>query len=174
MINLIAALDEDGLIGQGAGMPWNLPEDLQHFRRTTMDHTVILGRKTWEGFAGRSVLDGRVNFVVTRQPALWAERVAASDPEGPHFVDTIELAVRTAKRRFPEFVEEVFICGGRELYELALRRGLVERMILSHVKGRHIGDVRFPPFGDHWQGKTLAEYDGFTVVEYLPTKSSPS
>lgn len=168
MITLIAALDEDGVIGEGDHMPWHLPEDLKHFRRTTMGQTVLMGRKTWEGFAGRRVLDGRVNFVITRQPARWAGQVEAKDPEGPHFADTLELAMRTARRWFPEYVEEFFICGGREIYELALRRGLVERMVLSHVHGRHIGDVRFPPIGENWRKTILAEYEGFTVVEYLP------
>jgi dihydrofolate reductase len=170
MITLIAAMDEDRLVGRGNELPWRLPEEMEHFRRTTLGSAVVLGRVTWESMTEKHpFLDGRVNFVVTRSPAHWREKLADAgfDPTfGPHFVDTIELAITRAKREFPEYVENVFLLGGRQLYELALRRNLVERMVISHVKGRHIGDVYFPPIGPEWTGKTVSKHKTFDVVEY--------
>lgn len=170
MLTLIAAMDEDRLIGRGRELPWNLPEEKEHFRRTTMGGVVIIGRVTWESLAGRQpYLEGRINFVVTRRPAEWRKKVAAAgfDPTfGPHFVDTIELALSRADREFPEYVENTFLAGGRQLYELALRRNLVDRLLLSHVKGKHIGDVFFPPFGPEWVGRTIHSEPTFDVVEY--------
>jgi dihydrofolate reductase len=167
MITLIAAMDDDHLIGRGETMPWHEPEDLKHFRRTTMGHTVIMGRHTWEGFADGQVLDGRVTFVVTRKPADWAEKVPPADPQGPHFVDTIELAIRRARREFPEYVEEFFIAGGRQIYELALRRNLIDRMLISHIHGPHMGDVYFPQIPEEWIGRSVQQYKTFEILEYV-------
>lgn len=172
MNTLIVAMDEDHLIGRGLEIPWRLPEDMKLFRQRTMGQTLIMGRTTWQTlpkFDERPYLDGRVNFVVTRKPADWQARVAANvaNPEGPHFVDTIELAISRARREFPEFVQEIFILGGRQIYELALRRNLVDRMIISHVHGKHIGDVRFPEFSGEWIGRDLEQFDDFHVVEYV-------
>lgn len=167
-------MDEDGLIGRGNELPWHLPEELDHFRRTTLGGAVIFGRATWESMTDKPPrLDGRVNFVVTRKPADWQAKLANAgfDPTfGPHFVDTIELAITRAKREFPEYVENVFLLGGRQIYELALRRNLIERMLISHVKGKHIGDVYFPPIGPEWTPRTVSRYKTFDVVEY--TKES--
>jgi len=166
-------MDEDGLIGRGAELPWRLPEELKHFRRTTLGSAVILGRATWESMTDAPpYLDERINFVVTRKPADWQAKMAEAgfDPTfGPHFVDTIELAVTRAKREFPEYVENIFLLGGRQLYELALRRNLVERMLISHVKGKHIGDVYFPPIGPEWTRKTISKNKTFDVAEYTKT-----
>ncbi len=166
-------MDEDRLIGRGNDLPWRLPEEMEHFRATTMGSVVILGRATWESMTGDlPYLDGRINFVVTRKPAYWQAKVAAAgfDPTfGPHFVDTIELAAIRAKREFPEYVEHIFLAGGRQLYELALRRNLIETMLISHVKGKHIGDVYFPPITPEWTAKTVSTHNTFDVVEY--TKS---
>jgi len=170
MITLIAAMDEDRLIGRGSELPWHLPKELEHFRRTTLGGVVIFGRATWESMTDTPpFLDGRVNFVVTHKPAHWQAKVAEAgfDPTfGPHFVDTIELAVTRARREFPEYVENIFLLGGRQLYELALRRNLVGRMIISHVKGKHIGNVYFPPISPEWTGKTVSTGKTFDVVEY--------
>ena len=175
MLSLIAAMDEEGLIGQGDSLPWDLSEEVRHFRKTTMGHTVIMGRVTWElltkAGSGKPYLDGRVNFVVTRSQAEWqleiSEEKGFDKTFGPHFVDTVELGVTRAMREFPEFVEEIFILGGREIYELVLRRNLIGRMIISHVQGKHMGDVYFPPFGDEWVGRSLKTAKKFEVIEYV-------
>ncbi|MBN1555851.1 MAG: dihydrofolate reductase [Phycisphaerae bacterium] len=170
MITIIAAMDEDRLIGRGKELPWRLPEEMKHFQRTTSGSAVIFGRVTWESMTTtRPFLDGRINFVVTRRPSQWRGKVAESgfDPTfGPHFVDTIELAITRARREFPEYVETIYLAGGRQLYELALRRNLVDRMIISHVKGKHIGDVYFPPIGPEWTPRTLFESDTFDIIDY--------
>jgi dihydrofolate reductase len=177
MITLIAALDEDRIIGRDGTLPWHVPGDLKFFRRTTTGHVVIMGRTTWQHLAEAGYntagpyLDKRVNFVITRDPAGQAAALDAPPHEtfGPHFVDTIELALSTAKRRFPEYATEFFLCGGRQIYELALRRGLPDRMLLTHIEGKHIGDTTFPPFDESaWTGRQIERGEGFGVVEYTP------
>ncbi len=172
MITLIAAMDEIRVIGLGDELPWQLPGDLKHFRRVTMGHVVIMGRKTWQSiakrFPGRPYLDGRVNYVVTREPGRWKAEVglACDEVAGPHFVETLELAVSTARRLFPDFPEEYFLIGGRDMYDIALRRNLPGRMIISHVHGKHDGDVLFPKFGPVWKVGPAEKHEGFDVVEY--------
>ena len=68
MISLIAAMDENRVIGSNNEMPWHLPEDLKYFKRVTMGHPVIMGRKTFESI-GRA-LPGRENIVVSRQTII--------------------------------------------------------------------------------------------------------
>jgi dihydrofolate reductase len=173
MNTLIVAMDDDRLIGRGDELPWHLPEDLKAFRTRTLGRTVIMGRATWQSlptYPDRPYLDGRVNMVITRAADRYnkdlADAGARVDPEGPWFVPTIELAISTARRRFPEFVEEFIIMGGRQIYELALRRDLVDRMIITHVHGKHIGDVYFPEIPPAWTESDRQPHEGFDVVTY--------
>jgi len=135
MISLIAALSRNRVIGANGGLPWHLPEDSRHFRRTTMGKPVILGRKTFESMDGP--LDGRENIVVTQQPGYRAPdcRVAAS----------LKQALELAKDR-----DEVMICGGEAIYREALP--LADRMYLTFVDGDFAGDTHFPEYDPReWQ-----------------------
>ncbi|MCD4825371.1 MAG: dihydrofolate reductase [Phycisphaerae bacterium] len=170
MNTLLVAMDEEHLIGRGDELPWKLPEDLRLFRKRTMGNTLIMGRKTWQSLPGdKPYLDGRINFVITYEPDRWREELGDKihPTFGPHFADTIELAISTAHRQFPEFVSEFFIVGGRRIYELAMRRNLVDRMFITHVKGKHIGDVYFPDIGDEWVGRSEHQTDDFEIMEYV-------
>src|SRR5512139_2173655 len=69
-VYLVAALASNGVIGAQGKLPWHLPEDLQHFKKLTLGHPVIMGRRTWESL-GRP-LPGRENIVVTRRPGYEA------------------------------------------------------------------------------------------------------
>lgn len=166
MITLLVAMDEDRLIGDDNELPWRLPEDLKLFRQRTMGNTIIMGRKTWESLP-KERLDGRVNIVITRDPEKYKAAVEDFDPvEGPHFISTVELALSTANREFPEYVEDIFIIGGEQLYDLVLRKNMVEKMIISHVHGKHMGDKYFPQFGPVWKVSPAEAHEGFDVVEY--------
>ncbi len=129
MLSLIAALSRNRVIGANGGLPWRLPEDSRHFRRTTMGKPVILGRKTFESMKGP--LDGRENIVVTRQPDYRAPgcRVAAS----------LGQALELVKDR-----DEVMVCGGEAIYREALP--LADRMYLTLVDGEFPGDTHFPEY----------------------------
>lgn len=171
MVTLIVAMDEERLIGRGDQLPWRLPGELKLFRDVTMGNTLIMGRKTWLTLPGhdeRPRLDGRVNFVVTRRPSEWAKQVGGKQHpvEGPHFVDTIELAFSQGRRNFPEFAGKFFIMGGRQIYELALRRNLVDRLRITHVPGKHIGDVYLPPIGPEWTPTAEQNHEHFRIVDY--------
>ncbi|PWK16445.1 dihydrofolate reductase [Tumebacillus permanentifrigoris] len=123
MISMIVAMDENRVIGLDNDMPWkrNLPADLQHFKRTTMGHTVVMGRKTFESI-GRP-LPGRRNVVLTRQTDWHAAGVDVI-----HSLDEID--------------DEVMIIGGAELFREMLSRA--ERLYITVIHHRFDGDTFFP------------------------------
>src|SRR5712691_13212786 len=79
-IYLIAAVAANGVIGVNGKLPWHLPEDLQHFKKLTLGHPVIMGRRTWESLG--SALPGRENIVVTRTPGYDAPGAAVASSLG--------------------------------------------------------------------------------------------
>jgi dihydrofolate reductase len=127
-LNLIVARARNGVIGRGGAMPWHLPEDLAHFKRTTLGHCVVMGRKTWDAI-GRP-LPGRRNIVVTRN-ASWS----APGAEAAGSLDeAVDRCGSTA----------VFVIGGGELYAEALRRP-VAHLYLTHIDADFDGDATFAP-----------------------------
>ena len=126
---LIAAVAENGAIGKDNQLLWHLPADLQHFKRLTTGHTVVMGRKTFESIG--KPLPNRTNVVVTRQPDYRAE--------GCKVVHSLEEAINEQQSTMHE---QLFIIGGAELYEQALP--LADKLYLTEVKASPDGDVFFP------------------------------
>ena len=130
VISLIAAMALNRVIGNRGHVPWKIPGELRKFRSITIGHTVVMGRKTHESI-GHS-LPQRTNIVLTRQMNYRAPGcVIAKD-----LLSAIEVC--------PEDEREVFICGGRELYEEALP--IADRIYLSVINKEICGDVFFPEF----------------------------
>ena len=130
-ISIIAAVAENGVIGLGGKLPWHLSEDLRRFKRLTMGHTIVMGRRTWQSI-GRP-LPGRRMVVVSRQPEY---RV---DVEGVDVAASLDDALRIAETAGDD---EVFIIGGAEIYRLALPRA--DRLYLTCVMAEIEGDTYFP------------------------------
>jgi dihydrofolate reductase len=130
-ISIIAAVAEGGVIGQEGGLPWQLPADLRHFRRLTMGHHLILGRRTWES-VGRA-LPGRRILVVSRRDLEL--------PAGVGRAPSLETALATARASGEE---EVFIGGGAEIYRQALP--LTDRLYFTRINAQFPGDTFFPAY----------------------------
>lgn len=125
-LTLIAAVGRHGVIGDGRGMPWHLPQDLRFFKDTTMGGVLVMGRGTWDSI-GRA-LPGRRTIVVTRQRGWSAPgaEVAHSLPEA--------LAVAGDG--------EVFIAGGGQIYAQTIEHA--HRLVLTEVDLEVAGQTRFP------------------------------
>lgn len=133
-IALIAAVAQNGVIGAGAGMPWRLPSDFAHFKRTTRGKPLIMGRKTYESI-GKPLPD-RVNIVVTRE--------AGYQPEGVIVITDLEAALDHAQEiALADKASEIIIGGGGEIYAATMERA--ERLYITHVDLEPIGDTLFPP-----------------------------
>jgi dihydrofolate reductase len=130
MISIIAAYNNNKVIGKDGKIPWSCPEDMKRFRDLTMGCPVIMGRKTWESI-GRA-LPGRTNIVVSKGGGLY--------PAGVEVAPSFKSAVIGVKETY--FCEEVFIIGGEEIYRQAL--SLADKMYLSHIDDNSDGDTFFP------------------------------
>ncbi len=142
-VSLIVAMAAHGVIGREGGLPWHLPADLARFKRLTMGHHLIVGRRTWQSI-GRP-LPGRKMIVVTRDPAFTAEGAQRADsPEA-----ALELA-RVARE------EETFVAGGAELYRVLLPRA--DRIYLTEIEAEVEGDVHFPQWvREEWRRVAVEE-----------------
>lgn len=129
---MVLAAGENGVIGRGDALPWDLPDDLQHFKRTTMGRPVLMGRKTFES-VGRP-LPGRTNIVLTRDPQWRAPGVDV-------FQDLNEALARAEQQAVLDGADAVCVIGGAEIYRLCL--ACVDQVVLTLVHGDVDGDVRF-------------------------------
>jgi dihydrofolate reductase len=130
-VSILVAVAENGVIGRGGTLPWRLSDDLRRFKRLTMGHTIIMGRKTWESI-GRP-LPGRKMIVVSRQANY---RI---DAGGVEVAASLDEALRRAEEAGDE---EAFIIGGAELYWEAIPRA--ERLYLTEVHANVAGDTHLP------------------------------
>lgn len=128
-LSLIAAMDENQLIGSNNGLPWQLPADLAFFKRTTMGKPVLMGRKTFESI-GRP-LPGRRNIIITRDSAYEAP--------GCEIVHDINAAMELTAD-----CEETMLIGGASLYEQTIE--LANVLYITRIAHAFQGDTWFPQF----------------------------
>lgn len=152
MITLIAAIDDNRLIGHDDKLPWHIPADFKHFKETTLGHPIVMGRKTYDSLPKRP-LPGRTNLVVTRAPSI----------EGVRAFSTIQEALDEGLRESPE----VFVIGGQSIYEQTILTA--DRLLITHVDGSFEGNYWFPIIDPaRWEeSRTLQKGDGFSIREYL-------
>lgn len=134
-ITLVVAYTRNRVIGRGNKMPWHLPGDLAHFKRTTLGRPILMGRKTWESI-GRP-LPGRQNIVITRNPAYEAT--------GATVVDSLDAALAAAGA-----ADEIFVIGGAQIFNDALP--LASRLVATEIDADIEGDTWFAPLPEgEWQ-----------------------
>ncbi len=136
------------MIGRQDKLVWPIPDDLKRFKRLTMGHPVIMGRKTFESILQSlgHPLPGRTNIVVTRGTTY--------SPEDAVVVHSLEEAIQKAGDIDQE---EIFIGGGAQIYEQALP--LTDRLYITLIDDEKPGDAYFPPY-QHLFTKKLAEESG--------------
>ena len=129
IISLIAAMDQNRLIGKGNCLPWRLPADMRHFRKLTLGKPVVMGRRTFESIG--KPLAKRTNIVLTRDPHF--------SVGGCIVARSVDEALREA-----DGCEEVMIIGGYSVYKQFL--DCAERFYLTQIHECFEGDVYFPAF----------------------------
>jgi dihydrofolate reductase len=155
-VTLIAAVARNGVIGADGGIPWHLPEDFAHFKATTLGHTLVMGRATYESI-GRP-LPGRTTIVVTRDPEWYAEGVLVAH--------SLEEALALAGDA------EVFVAGGATIYEQAMPYADV--LLISEVDLGPEGDTFFPTIDPApWSEVGREEHEGFAVVRHERSPGHP-
>lgn len=157
-VTLIVARARNGVIGRDGTLPWRLPEDLAFFKRTTMGHPIVMGRRTWESI-GRP-LPGRRNIVVSRQAGFVAS--------GAEVAADLDAALSLCAG-----ATDVFVIGGAQLYHYALPRA--DRLIITEIDADFEGDTHWPaPDPAHWReatrerlAPTAQRHFGIDFVTYL-------
>ncbi|NCU17240.1 dihydrofolate reductase [Pallidibacillus pasinlerensis] len=129
MISFIVATSENGIIGKDNQIPWHLPDDLKRFKKITMGHPIVMGRKTFESI-GRP-LPGRENIVLTKNKNIELEGCTVFHSEK----ELIDYCTRKKD-------EEVFIIGGAYLFKMFLP--YVDRLYLTKIYEQFEGDVFLP------------------------------
>lgn len=116
----VVAMDVNGCIGKDGKLPWHYKEDLQYFRKLTLDSTVIMGRKTWDSLPKRP-LDKRNNIIITRNP-----------PNTHSFSDTVFVNENSLKNVLFKLKEPHYVIGGEQIYNLLWYQ--ITEFIVTHVK----------------------------------------
>ena len=151
-LNLIFAQARRGVIGLNNSLPWHLPEDLAHFKATTLGQPVIMGRKTWASLPPKfRPLPGRTNIVVTRQ-ADW-------QAAGALVAHSMAQAVALCHAE-----EEVWVIGGAEVYAQALP--LAQRAVITEIDADFDGDAFAPTMDASWQETTRASHTAANGLAY--------
>ena len=151
-LHLIYARSRNGVIGRDNALPWHLPEDLAHFKRTTMGSSVLMGRRTWESIPRKfRPLPGRLNLVLTRQDD-WQDNGAVP-------VSSIEAAIAQCA------IETVlWVIGGAEVYALA--EPLASQAVVTEIDADFDGDAMALALGAQWQERTRLSQVSSTGLRY--------
>ena len=146
---LIAALGTDRVIGSAAGMPWDVPEEYQHFLELVAGQTVLMGRKSWEIF-GADLTTTR-NLVLTRRTTAIP---------GAQTVSSIGAAIESSRRS-----TTLFCAGGASVYAQAIP--FATALYLSQIKGDFDGDSYFPAIETaSWRVESCEDHARFEFVVY--------
>lgn len=152
---IVAAVSDNGVIGNNGQLPWRLPEDLKRFRRLTDGHVVLMGRKTYESIVKRlgQPLPNRTNVVITRQPDYPC-------PPGVKSFGSPEAALQALKNE-----PTVYVIGGSEIYQQLFNR--VGLLHITHVHQTVQGDSFFATIDPKiWEPAETEEGQGWTYIRY--------
>lgn len=150
MKTLVVAWDKNKLIGAKGKLPWHISDDLKFFKKLTTNGVILMGRATWESI-GCKPLPKRKHMIITKEVQPPEENV--------YFFQSVEVALS----KFPQ----IFIVGGRQIYDYVLKNNLVDKMIVSKMDGEYEGDTHFPDFDEsQWEVKSIEKYKQFEVFEY--------
>lgn len=153
MVTAIAAVSENWGIGKDNDLLFNIPEDKKFFRRTTLNHTVIMGRKTLQSLPNGKPFKDRENIVMSRDKSFFCE--------GARVCGSIEEVLNTIDNN-----EEVFVAGGGEIYNAMLP--YCQKAIITKVYAVPEADVFFPNLDDDesWELSEVSEEQDFEGLKY--------
>ena len=152
----VVAMASNRVIGRDGQLPWQLPEDLKLFKKITLGHPILMGRKTYESI-GRP-LPKRRNIVISR---TW---------EAPEGID-VEVIKSPDQLNSLGFEGQVFLIGGAQVYAALLP--LCDEVLLSYVYEPHEGDTVFPAFEDQFELSAVVEkFEAFELRRYLRRASA--
>ena len=163
-INLIWAQAHHRVIGHQGQMPWHLPEDLAHFKRTTLGFPVIMGRKTWDSLPPKfRPLPGRVNVVISSDAATREKLSQIGCKPSQNLREALSICEQLK-------APEVWVIGGAQIYAQALP--LAHKVVITEIDSEFPGDAFAPPLDKTWsetERRLIAASNGMKLafVTYL-------
>ncbi len=164
-IIIIAALAESNrVIAKNGELPWEIPEDSQRFESLTLNHTMIVGRNTWEKDLKNSPTKNHKLVVISSEPEkVEGELESVERPEEVMVFSSLQEALERVKES-----EKIFIAGGASIYAQALE--LADTLELTLVEGNFDGDTFFPEYqhliGSQFELVAKEEHPGFRFETY--------
>ena len=153
MITCVVAMDEQGGIGLNGSLPWHIKEDLIHFKNMTLQHTILMGKKTYLSIG--KALPKRRNLVVTHHPEL------LKDEKNVEVVEDLEAYFK----QNVDTEEMIYVIGGANVYAQALP--YAKFLAISHIKGIFLCDTFFPHFDDNqYTIIKIEEFEAFVFKLY--------
>lgn len=150
MLRIIVAHDKNQLIGNGMLIPWHIKEDFQHYKNTTMGHTLIMGTTTFTSIG--KPLPGRKTIILS------------FDDKFPSQGCEICTDYKELVNRYEKSEEIVYVCGGASVYKLFLP--YCDELIISEIKGDYEGNVYFPPYKDKFVPYKTDKRELFDIIYY--------
>lgn len=150
-ISIICALSQNHGIGINNTLPWNIPEDLSFFKKKTLNHPIIMGRKTFESIG--KALPKRDNIIITRNTSYTAEKC--------HIVHTIEDAIKYAQGLN---TNEIFIIGGAQIYKEAMK--YATHLYLTIVHQTFQADTFFPDYSKFTEIQRTTQNNGQYTFDF--------
>lgn len=155
-LGIIVATSENGVIGNKGKMPWYIPEDLKHFRELTLNHPIIMGRKTYESIG--KPLPKRDNIILSRNNLEYDKTKIA------HSIDEVFAYLHKEENPSIDY-KKVYVIGGQEIYEQFLP--LVNFIELTKIHEFYDGDSYFKFNEKEWKEKNRTAMDGFDFISYI-------
>lgn len=158
-IIIIAAVAENGVIGNDNKIPWHSSEDFRHFKRTTIGFPLVMGRKTFESIG--KPLPGRETFIITGNREF-------IKPENTNVFFSVDEALEYCNKNS---CEKVFIAGGRTVYSETM--SIADELLISEMKFTAEGNIFFPEIDENIWKKCEIVFDAeeFTVKSYTKVRA---
>ena len=153
MFKIIVAHAPNRIIGNGIQIPWHIKEEFQHFKRTTLGHTIIMGSTTFMSIG--KPLPNRKTIVINQDPNF--------DTMGQELCTDLNEVIK----KYKDSEEVVFVCGGASIYRQMLP--YVNEMIISVVKKEVEGNIYFPEYENDFEVYEEVDHDEF-IVKYMRRK----
>ena len=143
MVSIIVAYDKNRVIGKDGVMPWDIPEDMAHFKKLTSNNIVIMGRNTYNSIG--KLLPNRINIILSRDKNFTVD--------GAYVEENIEDAFSIANNISKKENKEIFIIGGGKVYEMTI--ALADRLYVTLIDKAFDGDVYFPQINEQLYDKQI-------------------
>lgn len=172
-IKLIVAMSENGIIGDKGAIPWKLPDEMKHFKKTTQNNIVIMGHKTWLSllpYNKGGYLTDRINIVLSkdeRKVKTLKEQYGVDHP-CLDFRTSVDKEELEAMATFSAY-SNAFVIGGKQIYDLYLEKDVVDELIITKIKMKLHGDTKLENLNsldDKWTKLSVEETQYYDILHY--------